>query len=163
MNRRDVTEPDETAALEAYRAAAHAEADALFDDRALEAQRHKILARLAHLGQSAKVIPFPHATAVDAPAPNVNRRWISVAAAAGLIIGLLGGQVVNLLPTPTRRLAPMASSMTPSANNGTGYLPARMTIPQDDGLLGEVDFAVQVRSASELQALDELTPFHEPQ
>lgn len=162
MNRWDVTEPDDTAALEAYRAAAHAEADALFDDRALEAQRHKILDRLAHLGQGAKVIPFPHATHVDAPAPNVNRRWISVAAAAGLLIGLLGGQVVNLLPTPTRRLAPIASSMTPSANNGTGYLPARMTIPQDDGLLGEVDFAVQVRSASELQALDELTPFHEP-
>jgi len=163
MNRRDVTEPDHTAALERYRAAAHAETDALFDDRALEAQRHKILARLANLGQSAKVIRFPHATPPEAPAPNVNRRWISVAAAAGLIIGLIGGQVMNLLPTPTRRLAPMATSMAPSGNNGTGYLPARMTIAQDDGLLGEVDFAVQVRSASELQALDELTPFHDPQ
>jgi len=163
MNRRDVTEPDHTAALEGYRAAAHAETDALFDDRALEAQRHKILARLANLGQSAKVIRFPHATAVEAPTPSVNRRWISVAAAAGLIIGLIGGQVMNLLPTPARRLAPMATSMAPSGNNGTGYLPARMTTAQDDGLLGEVDFAVQVRSASELQALDELTPFHDPQ
>lgn len=168
MNRRDVTKPGQTeigqaAALEAYRAAAHAEADALFDDRALEAQRLKILARLANLGQSAKVIRFPHATAVDTPAPSLNRRWISVAAAAGLIIGLLGGQIVNLVPTPSRRLAPMAATMTPSGNNGTGYLPARMTIANDDGLLGEVDFAVQVRSASELRALDELTPFHDPQ
>lgn len=163
MNRRDVPEPDQTAALEAYRAAAHAEADTLFDDRALEAQRHKILARLANLGHGAKVIRFPHATQVESPVPSVNRRWITVAAAAGLIIGLLGGQIVNLMPAPTRRLAPMATSMTPSGSSGSGFLPARVTISQDDGLLGEVDFAVQVRSASALRALDELTPFPDPQ
>ena len=161
MNRRDVTEPDLNATIEAYRVAAHAEADACFDERALESQRHKILARLAHLGQSAKVIRFPHAPSVEAPATNLNRRWISIAAAAGLIIGLLGGQIVHLLPPQTRRLAPMASSITPSAESVPGYVPARLTLPQDDGLLGEVDFAVQLRSASELRALDELTPFHE--
>ena len=158
------TEPDQDAVLEAYRAAAHAEADAHFDDRALETQRHKILARLAHLGHPAKVIRFPLATRRSRrPAAGVNRRWISVAAAAGLIIGLLGGQVVNLVPPQTRRLAPMASSIAPSASTVTSYVPARVTLPQDDGLLGEVDFAVQLRSASELRTLDELTPFHEPQ
>ena len=160
MNGRDVTEPNQDAVLEAYRAAAHAEADAHFDDRALEAQRHKILSRLANLGHAAKVIRFPHATRLDTPASGVNRRWISVAAAAGLIIGLLGGQIVNLMPPQARRLSPMASSIAPSASNG--FVPARMITSQDDGLLGEVDFAVQVRSASELQILDELTPFHEP-
>ena len=162
MKRCDDTKPSQTAALDAYRAAAHAEADALFDDRALDAQRHKILARLAHLGHTAKVIRFPLAAHVEAPVAGVNRRWIS-AAAAGLIIGLLGGQIVHLVPQPTRRLAPMASSMAPSASSMTGYVPARSIIPQDDGLLGEVDFAVQVRSASELRTLDELTPFHDPQ
>ena len=162
MKRCDDTKPSQTAALEAYRAAAHAEADAHFDDRALETQRHKILARLAHLGHTAKVIRFPRAAHIAAPVAGVNRRWISVAA-AGLIIGLLGGQIVHLVPQPTRRLAPMASSVAPSASSMTGYVPARLTILQDDGLLGEVDFAVQVRSASELRTLDELTPFHEPQ
>lgn len=161
MNRRDVTESNERQALEAYRAAAHAEADAHFDDRALEAQRHKILARLAHLGHPAKVIPFPHTTQVEPPATGVNRRWISIAAAAGLIIGLLGGQIINLLPLPTRRLSPMASSIAPSATTAGGYVPTRVSLPQDDGLLSEVDFAVQMRSASELRILDELTPFHE--
>ena len=68
MNRRDVTEPDLNANLEAYRVAAHAEADAHFDERGLESQRHKILARLAHLGQPAKVIRFPLAANVDTPA-----------------------------------------------------------------------------------------------
>ncbi len=163
MKRRDVTESSENAALEAYRTAAHAEADAHFDGRALEAQRHKILARLAHLGHTAKVIRFPLASPVETPVPSVNRRWISVAAAAGLIVGLLGGQIVHLVRQSTRRLAPMATSMAPSASSGTGYVPARLSLSQDDGLLGEVDFAVQVRSANELRTLDELTPFHEPQ
>ena len=150
-----------TATLAAYRAAAHAEADAHFDERALETQRHKILARLAHLGQSAKVIRFPVVASGDVPVTGVNRRWISVAAAAGLIIGLLGGQLVHLVPQPTRRLAPMASSIAPSAAR-PDFVPALVAFPQDDGLLDEVDFAVQVRSASELRALDELTPFNEP-
>ena len=149
------------ATLDAYRAAAHAEADAHFDERALESQRHKILARLAHLGQTAKVIRFPIVPSGDVPATGVNRRWISVAAAAGLIIGLLGGQLVHLLPQPTRRLAPMASTIAPSAAR-PDFVPALVAFPQDDGLLDEVDFAVQVRSASELRALDELTPFNEP-
>ena len=149
------------ATLDAYRAAAHAEADAHFDERALETQRHKILARLAHLGQTARVIRFPVVPAGDVPVTGVNRRWISVAAAAGLIIGLLGGQLVHLVPQPTRRLAPMASSIAPSAAR-PDFIPALVAFPQDDGLLDEVDFAVQVRSASELRALDELTPFNEP-
>ena len=148
-------------ALQAYRAAAHAEADAHFDERALEAQRHKILARLAHLGQSAKVIRFPVTAHGEVPANTVNRRWISVAAAAGLIIGLLGGQLVHLVPQQTRRLAPMTTTIAPSAAR-PDFAPALVTFPQDDGLLDEVDFAVQVRSASELRALDELTPFNEP-
>ena len=149
------------AALDAYRAAAHAETDAHFDERALETQWHKILARLAHLGQTAKVIRFPVASHGDVPMAAVNRRWISVAAAAGLLIGLLGGQLVHLVPQPTRRLAPMASTIAPSASR-PDFVPALATYPQDDGLLDEVDFAVQVRSASELRALDELTPFNEP-
>ena len=149
------------AALQGYRAVANAEADAHFDERALETQRHKILARLAHIGQSAKVIRFPMTAHGEVPVNTVNRRWISVAAAAGLIIGLVGGQLVHLVPQPARRLAPTTSTIAPSAAR-PDFAPALVTYPQDDGLLDEVDFAVQVRSASELRALDELTPFNEP-
>lgn len=162
INRHAGTKPNQDAVLEAYRAAAHAEADAQFDDRALEAQRHKILARLANMANPAKVIRFPAAAPAEAPATGANRRWISVAAAAGLVIGLLGGQVINLVPTQGRLRAPTASSMAPSAGTTNSYAPTRISLPQDDGLLGEVDFAVQLRSASELRTLDELTPFHEP-
>ena len=157
MSRRDHSEPDQNALLEAYRAAACAEADAHFDDRALETQRHKIMARLAHLGHPAKVIRFPKAGNVDTPRVRVNRGWISVAAAAGLIIGLLGGQLVHLMPQQTRRLAPMATSIAPSAPSaGPTFVPA--SVSADDGLLGEIELAMQVRISNELRALDDFTP-----
>ena len=156
MSQRDIREPNDEQLLEAYRAAACAEADAHFDDRALESQRHKILARLAHLGHPAKVIRFPKAPAGELPAPNLNRRWISVAAAAGLLIGVLGGQFVNLVPAPSRRLAPMATSMAPSApSTRPAFIQTASVV--DDGLLGEIDSALQLRSATELRAIDELT------
>lgn len=162
MSEGRISEQEHALVLDAYRAAAHAEADGHFDDRALEAQRQRILARLAHLDQPAKVIRFPVTCRADAPMPGVNRRWISVAAAAGLIIGLLGGQLVNLLPPSSRRLPPMASSIAPSATRGD-FGPGRAVYAPDDGLLDEVDFAVQLRTASELRALDDFTPFIEPQ
>lgn len=155
MSRRDTREPNDERLLEVYRAAACAEADAHFDERALETQRHKILARLAHLGHPAKVIRFPRAMYGELPTPSVNRRWISVAAAAGLIIGILGGQFVHLLPSQTRRMAPMATSIAPSAPARPTFVQA--TAPVDDGFLGEIDYAVQLRTPAELRALDELT------
>jgi len=159
MSRRDINNPDTVAleaSLERYRAAACAETDAVFDDRALEQQRHKILAKLAHLGHPARVIRFPKAAAGDVPAGPSNRRWISVAAAAGLIIGLLGGQLVHLVPQQSRRLAPMANTIAPSAPPQPQFVP--ISAPVDDGLLDAIEVAMQTRGANELHALDELTP-----
>jgi hypothetical protein len=159
MSRRDRSELDQNAALEAYRAAACAEADAHFSDHALEVQRHRILDRLAHLGHPARVIRFPKAGNVELPAVGVNRRWISVAAAAGLIIGLLGGQLVHLVPQNSRRLAPMATSIAPSAPaSGPTFVPVSASVSADDGLLGEIEVVMEIRSAAELRALDEITP-----
>lgn len=141
--------------LAAYRAAAFAEADAHFDDRALETQRHKILSRIAHLGHPAKVIRFPKGQIGDPQRPPVDRRWISVAAAAGLLLGLLGGQLVNLLPQQPRRLSPMATSKAPSPASGPSFVPASM--PLDDGLLAEIELVMQARTPNELRALDEYT------
>lgn len=164
MSTREVNEHD--AALDAFRAAAHAEADAHFDERALEAQRHKILARLAHLGETARVIRFPHAARGTVPATPPNRRWISAAAAAGLIIGLISGQLLHVTSRPVGRqvvgrpvLSPVVEQ--PAELPGPSFVPIVATL--DDGLLGEIDGAIGLRSVSELRALDELTPFHEPQ
>lgn len=161
MSRRDSSEQDRIAleaSLAQYRVAASAEADAVFDDKALEHQRHKILDKLAHLGHSARVIRFPNAPQREVSSGAINRRWISVAAAAGLIIGLLGGQLVHLVPQQqNRRLSPMATSIAPSAPSQPQFLP--VSAPSDDGLLDEIELAMQVRGPRELRALDEFTPF----
>jgi hypothetical protein len=154
MSRRDINETDQIA-LEAYRAAACAEADAVFDDQALETQRHKILAKLAHLGHPARVIRFPKAPLGDINTSAINRRWVSVAAAAGLIIGVLGGQFVHLVPQQNRRVTPMAAS-APSAPAQPQFL--QISAPIDDGLLDEIEMAMQARGSAELHTLDELTP-----
>jgi len=159
MSRREITGKNHDAALEAYRAAAYAETDAIFDERALEAQRHKILARLEHLEHPAKIIRFPKAGHGETASGNINRRWISVAAAAGLIIGVLGGQLVHFVPQP-HRLSPMATASAPSIQSapaGPKIVPVSTAV--DDQFLEEIDLAMQVRSAAELRALDEFTPF----
>lgn len=160
MSRRDISHENLSAleaSLKRYSDAACAETDAIFDDRALEQQRHKILARLAHLGHPAKVIRFPKSGVADTASGGINRRWVSVAAAAGLIIGLLGGQLVHLLPhQQARRLPPMATSIAPSVPSQPQF--RQISASADDGLLDEIEIAMQVRGSAELHALDELTP-----
>ena len=107
MSRRTTGDQDLNGALEAFRVAANAEADAHFDERALEVQRHRILDRLAHIGHSARVIRFPVAPQSVRPTAVVSRRWISVSAAAGLLLGVLSGQFVHFFPRSTNR--PVAS------------------------------------------------------
>ena len=153
------SEQTDDALLAAYRAAACAEADAHFDDRALETQRHKILARLAHLGHPGRVIRFPKAAYGELPSTGVNRRWISVAAAAGLLIGILGGELVHVVQPTGRRVSPIAAAITPGPPARPSFV--AVAAPVDDGFLDEIDYAVQLRSATELRVLDELTPVHE--
>ena len=158
MSRREISEQNDDALLAAYRAAASAEADAHFDERALETQRHKILARLAHLGNPARVIRFPKAPSHgELPSAAVNRRWISVAAAAGLLIGILGGELVHIVQPTPRRPSPIA--IAPSAPPRPAFVAA--SVPLDDGFLDEIDDAVQLRSTAALRVLDELTPVNE--
>ncbi|MGH9200239.1 MAG: hypothetical protein ACRD2A_03275 [Vicinamibacterales bacterium] len=161
MSRGTTGDQDLVRALESYRLAAHAEADAHFDDRALEVQRHRILDRLAHLGQSARVIRFPIASHSAHTRAVVSRRWVSVSAAAGLLLGLVSGQLVHFFPpTPSRAVATVAPANLTQAPS-PAFAPVLISAP-DDGLLGEIELAVRFRSATELQVLDELTPLHEP-
>ncbi len=67
MTGREGTDPKLAAALDAYRAAAHAEADAHFDERALEVQRQRILQRIEQAGQRARVLHFPTTTTATRP------------------------------------------------------------------------------------------------
>ncbi len=161
MMSRDESDATLARALEAYRAAAHAEADSHFDERALEAQRVRVMARLEAAGQRARVLTFPGAPAGLRTPGSSSRRWISIAAAAGLLIGLVTGQLLHVMPgdnwvhrEPVRALAP-APRMT--------VVPAVATSGEaEDALLDAVDAAVSRRAVSELRALDDFTFTSEP-
>lgn len=148
-----------TAEADVLRDAAFSEADAIFDDSRLEAQRTRILDRLAQVGHAARVLRFPARNRDAAmPAPTGSRRWVSVAAAAGLLVGLLAGQLVHLVPWEPRQgrdqtvsAARQSPVLVPASNSGGRAL-------SDDELLDEIEAAVQVRRAHSLRALDEITP-----
>jgi hypothetical protein len=151
------------AALEAYRAAAHAEADAHFDERALEAQRARILQRIDQAGHRARVIPFPGAPEPLRGGASSSRRWISAAAAAGLLIGLLTGQLVHVLPGGDAWMhrAVSAPAVAPARMAAVPAV-ATLAADPDDELLDAVELAVSWRGASDLRAFDDLTFAYEP-
>lgn len=92
------------------RAEGLAAADEAFPPEKLALQQSQIMRRLEQLDAPPRVIAFP-AQAVSAPRTDAGRRvapaWVGVAAAAGLVIGIVGGQVsARLAPTPLPATAP---------------------------------------------------------
>jgi hypothetical protein len=144
------------------RAFASQQADEVFDDAMLDAQRTRILDRLAHLGQAARVLSFPRRTReVVMPVSTSSRRWVSVAAAAGLIIGLVAGQMLHFVPTSSYAARDTGVSMQAADRpTGPGIIPASASSPSlsDDELMEEVEVAVHLRRAESMRALDGLTP-----
>lgn len=148
---------------DAVREAACNDADAVFDVTMLDAQRTRILDRLAHLGQAARVLAFPvRSREVVLPASSASRRWVSVAAAAGLVIGLVAGQLLNLMPSNRGALRDdvIAAPLRTPADSGAVLLPASTASPalSDHELWDEVETAILLRRAAALQAIDDLTP-----
>lgn len=140
------------------RSAAFQEADAVFDDAMLEGQRSRILDRLVSLGQAARVLRFPRASRdVALPVTTGTRRWVSVAAAAGLILGLLGGQLLNFMPWGATRRN-LAIGLQAPAQADPSLIPAVVATLTDEQLLDEIEAAVQLRRAHSLRALDAFTP-----
>ncbi|HUE85595.1 MAG TPA: hypothetical protein VMO26_05910 [Vicinamibacterales bacterium] len=147
---------------DALRDVAFAAADEVFDDAMLDAQRTRILDRLAHLGQAARVLAFPRRPReATMPAPSSGRRWISVAAAAGLIIGLVAGQMLHFLPAGTVPLRDDSTSMQAigrSGRPGIVQVSASFPVLSDDELMEEVERAIEARRAPSLRAIDGFTP-----
>jgi hypothetical protein len=153
-----------TATTDALRDAAWDEADRIFDDAALETARARILDRILHLGKAARVLRFPsRAREAAMPVSQVSRRWISVAAAAGLIIGLVAGQTLHFVPwdAAISVSAPSLRQAQPARSDGVALLQPSTPLSTDDELLVEIDEAVQLRRAASLRALDAFTPLTE--
>lgn len=149
------------ASFDDLRDESHREADARFPEAALEAQRTRVLDRLAHIGHAARVLHFPmRATSANPVRPVVNRRWVSAAAAAGLLIGLVTGQVMHVTPWERARHVEQratAGAVTPISQ--PGFVPIASTASLTDYVsLTEVDSAVQLRRAADVVMFDTLTP-----
>jgi hypothetical protein len=136
--------------LDASRAAAGAAADAAFSAADLERQRRAILGRILRGHRPARVLAFPghESTGLRPPA---DRRWLVAAAAAGLVLGALAGQLPHL-----------GTATVPAARgDAPAVVSARAdTRPLEDTLLSEVDAALDPAARPELRALDALTPVH---
>ena len=148
--------------LDQLRSHARHEADRLFDEAALDAQRGRIRARIAALTHSGRVIRFPERQPlVPLHVGGVDRRWLAAAAAAAFIIGLTTGQLLHVGPEETEAYGVSAVlervGRVRPANDVVRFVNAEAPLT-DEELLNEIDAAIQLRRAAELRALDALTP-----
>jgi hypothetical protein len=82
--------------MDDVRATGNAVADAAFPPERLAAQQSQILRRLEQLDQPSRVIAFPRHYRLD-ERQQTGRRiapvWVGVGVAAGLVVGVIGGQM----------------------------------------------------------------------
>ncbi len=132
--------------LEDVQALGRADADAEFSDTRLDTQKHQILDRLAALDRPSKVISFPAVSpAAREVAPRPARAgWVAlVAAAAGIMIGVVGMEFSHSLRQPTQPPAMAAATTSPQ-------------LTADD--LAILEGAFERPRLTPLQTLDEMTP-----
>jgi anti-sigma factor RsiW len=152
-----------TAPLERLRQDAASEADEVFTPARLDAQRAKIMARLGEAAQASRVIPFPASTArldrsvVHRPVA----RWVAAAAAAGLLIGVMAGRLVEFgtggpVARPPAVRTARTAVITPRLVSDSPDQTA--TTERDEVVLSEIDQAVFGQRIAALSALDEMTP-----
>jgi hypothetical protein len=125
-----------------------ASVDARITPTRLERQFDVIMRRLE--GHSGRVLPFPTTVHRPAAAPTL-RRWVAMAAACGLVIGVGAGRLMSpVQPAVT----------TPWQKVGAASVTGTMTGVQetDEQMLVEIDAAVARSRTKEFRALDELTP-----
>jgi anti-sigma factor RsiW len=143
--------------LEDVRVEARAEADQAFPPDRLALQQIQITRRLEALERPARVIPFPRFARPIVSEPSGPRRWIAVAAAAGLIVGLGVGQMLDLRHTLDRPgTFSEAGSRTIARNTPAERPPLQpvSSVSSDESLMSEAEGSLP----RGLEALDALTP-----
>ena len=151
--------------MDGLRSEADAALDEIFTPEQWRAQQQSIARRLELLAHPARIISFPTQSAsrstAAAPPPHVAPRWLGMAAAAGLVIGVgAGSWIYTRVPgsgpasLPVRSLAPIESPMI-----ATSGIPSGAAVTDvNDQFLSELELALERPHTQELVALDELTP-----
>ena len=135
-----------------------AEADDAFPAERLAVQQAQIARRLETLERPARVIVFPKAARAVISGHSHVRRWVTVAAAAGLIAGIGLGQVVPLRTVVDQKQAagPSPTFNVPQAVDRAKELTPAPASANDDELLSSDAFASP--RVKNLSALDDMTP-----
>ena len=144
---------DVSRALDEIRETVVADADQQFPAERLAAQQAQILRRLEQLDEPTRVITFPTHQRVE-PRSNTRRLvapgWIGVAAAAGLVIGVIGGQMsarVGQSAAPTVTAEPLVAS-APSTTR-------EVIVPINSSML---EMGLDTFTPEPLGAMNDITP-----
>ncbi len=144
--------------LDDVRTLGDADIDAVFPAERMTAQQAQIMRKLEQLDQPARVIAFPKHVRFD-DRVNQGRRvapgWLAAAAAAGLLVGVVGTKVSSQFTSPA------ASPVTVTAGNSQpnpGVPPVDPTQAENINRIDEEEMLHQVRPGSGVLALDSMTP-----
>jgi uncharacterized protein YqfA (UPF0365 family) len=117
--------------------------------------------RLEQIDQPARVIAFPRNMRLENPADHGHRvspGWVAIAAAAGLVLGVVGTQVTSHYLAPKPTVAPLATQMAAATTAGTGIDRDRAAA------IAKIDQDVMGRTHLEgLEAVDQITPTSMPE
>ncbi len=152
-----------TAPLERLRQDAASEADEVFTSSRLDRQRAEVMGRLDQRTRGSRVVPFPTGSSrLDrAVVHRPLTRWVAAAAAAGLLVGVMAGRLLEFgtgRTLPVSRVARTAQS-TLTIPHLTGRGPDIVnTVETDEAMITEIEAAARSQRISALAALDEMTP-----
>ena len=146
--------------LDGLRNDARTEADEAFPAERLAAQQAHILRRLEALGRPARVIAFPRFAGPISTRHAGRQRWIAAAAAAGLIVGVGLGRMVDFHRPVTQPDGFTAGRQIAqsSSDRGRGVVPVAAT-SNDEVLLYDQEFSTRAaRIPAALQPINAITP-----
>jgi len=143
--------------LESVRIDARSEAHESFPAERLAAQQALIFRRLEAAERPARVIAFPRFAQPLTSRTSHASRWIAAAAAAGLIVGVGVGQLMDLRHSLARPQATQAR-LSPTVNAGRDARVQSLSAARDEAFLSELDATLSRASVPELRALDAFTP-----
>jgi hypothetical protein len=144
--------------LDAIRDEANTEADELFPAERLAAQQAQIMRRLEAADRPARVITFPRFGRPAVSTQGNAQRWVAAAAAAGLVIGLAAGQMIDLRPRIQAADAARPQAVFPAAPPPISAKLVLEVSPADEPMLFGADTEARVVQIPALQPMDDITP-----
>jgi hypothetical protein len=135
------------------------EADQAFPADRLAAQHAHVLRRLEAQNRPTRVIAFPRAARAIMSGHSHARRWVTVAAAAGLIAGIGLGQMVDLRRALEHDTPPVVArrtfTSTTASQRAAAIRPVSASYNDEEFLMDAEAMGPRVR---ELRALENMTP-----